>query len=101
MPSQPLPRGCSSEPPPKSPIPTGSQAVLEAEQRELLVRKGMLRSDVFDPPPSSEGRGSAAEGALQLPTFVRRAGTVIVIGFFIHQTLPRLPALVSRLLLLL
>ena len=75
--------------------------MLEAKQRELLVRKGMLRSDVFDPPPSSEGRGSAAEGALQLPTFVRRAGTVIVIGFFIHQTLPRLPALVSRLLLLL
>ena len=72
--------------------------MLEAEQRELLVEKGMLRSDVFDPParPEAERQDTAA---LQLPSFVRMAGAVAVVGFFLHQTLPRLSALVSRLLL--
>ncbi len=73
--------------------------MLEAEQRELLVEKGMLRSDVFDPPDQPKGPGAAAEGSFQLPSLVRRAGAVLAIGYFIHQTLPRLPALVSRLLL--
>lgn len=66
-----------------------SVAVLSAKQREVLVEKGLLRKEMFDP-PDTELKESSGEGAPSLSYLIKTAGTVVIVAFFISQTLPAL-----------
>lgn len=67
-----------------------SVAVLNAKQREVLVEKGLVRMEIFDP-PDENGLGFASdEGAPSPASLIKAAGAVVIVAFFVSQTLPSL-----------